>query len=197
MWTSGICINVCETLVGIFVGLRRRASVTMSVFSGVAGFVRDEPPEAGGPAQSSQASTRRPLAREEAPKRLRICLSNSGGVVVDAGSSRGAVRGMSRSLQCSVPVTPPVESTVIVADDEVQSVEEGAEARPSAPLTTDVPDGLSRDRSTLTPVSSPSGHSVGLEISSGVGQKGPDSGSSSTQFEHVAFVRTLTRSKSG
>ncbi|PKA66646.1 hypothetical protein AXF42_Ash003301 [Apostasia shenzhenica] len=145
----------------------------MSMFSGVVGFVRDEPPEVGGPAQSGQASVRWPPTREEALKRPQIRLSNSGG---------GAC-ATSRSLQGSVHVTPSVDSTVIVADDEVQPVGKGLENQPSFPLTTEVLNALSQDRSTLTPVSS----SVGPEISSVGGQKGPSSGSSSAQF----FARSI------
>ncbi|PKA63652.1 hypothetical protein AXF42_Ash005547 [Apostasia shenzhenica] len=149
----------------------------MSMFSGVTGFMRYEPPEAGAPAQSGQASVRRSPAREEASKKPRIRLSNSG---------EGA-RVTSRSLQGGVHVTPPVDSTVIVADDEVQPMGEGVENQPSVPLTTEVLDEPSQDRGTLTPVSSPSRPSVGPEISSGGGQKGPSSGRSSAQF----FARSI------
>ncbi|PKA53425.1 hypothetical protein AXF42_Ash012367 [Apostasia shenzhenica] len=151
----------------------------MSLFSSVAGFVRDEPPEAEGPAQSGQASVRRLPAHEKAPKRPQIRLSNLRGDAVDGGSSRGAVRVTPRSLQSCVHVTPLVDSTVIVKDDEVQPVEEGMEAQPSVPLTTEVLDVPSSDCSTLIPVPSPLRPSVALENSLGATQKGPISGSSS------------------
>ncbi|PKA54911.1 hypothetical protein AXF42_Ash000747 [Apostasia shenzhenica] len=174
--------------VGIFIDPRRRASETMFMFAGVAGFVRDKPPEAGRPAQSGQASARRPSAREGVSKRPRIRLSNSGGATADAGSSRGAVCAASRSLQSGIQMTSTVDSIVIVADDEVQPVETGVVAQSSIPLAMEVLDGPSQDRSTLTPVSSPSALSVGLETSSGAGQKEASSGSSSAQF----FARNIS-----
>ncbi|PKA53282.1 hypothetical protein AXF42_Ash010012 [Apostasia shenzhenica] len=114
----------------------------MSMFSRVAGYVRDKPPEAGGPTQSGQANVKRPPSREEAPKRPRIHLSNLG----------GGARTTSKSLQGGVHVSPPVESTIIVTDDEVQPVGEGMENQPSVPPTTEVPDAPSQDCSILTPV---------------------------------------------
>ncbi|PKA45919.1 hypothetical protein AXF42_Ash016946 [Apostasia shenzhenica] len=163
-------INTCGASDGSPVG-PRRAGVVMAMFSGIAGFVRDELPEAGGPAQPGQAGTRRLLVRKEVPKKPRIRLSNTG---------EGA-RAASRSLQGDARAAPPVENTIIVADNEMRSRREDAENQPPAPLPTEAQDTLLRERSTLTPVSSPSGPPAGPEILSGDGQRGPGSGSSSAQ----------------
>ncbi|PKA64726.1 hypothetical protein AXF42_Ash020350 [Apostasia shenzhenica] len=150
----------------------RRAGVAMAMFLGVAGFVQDELPKVGGPAQPDQAGARRPFVREEAPKKPRISLSNVG----------EGMRVASRSLQGDARTAPPVENTIIMADDEVRPRREDAGNQPPAPLPMEAQDAPLRKRSILTPVSSPSGPYAGPEISLGGGQRGPGSGSSSAQY---------------
>ncbi|PKA58550.1 hypothetical protein AXF42_Ash008837 [Apostasia shenzhenica] len=168
--------NTCGALDGSPVD-PRRTGVATTMFSGVAGFVRDELPETGGPAQPDQEGARRPFVREEAPKKPRICLSNIG---------EGA-RVASRSLQGDARAAPSIEHAIIVADDEVRSRREDAGNQPTAPLPMKAQDAPLQERSTLTLVSSPSVPSAGPEVSSGGGQRGPDSGSSSTQY----FARSI------
>ncbi|PKA57843.1 hypothetical protein AXF42_Ash015221 [Apostasia shenzhenica] len=150
----------------------RRTGVAMAMFSGVAGFVQDELPEARVPAQPDQAGARRPFVREEAPKKPRICLSNVG----------DGARAASRSLQGYARTAPLVENAIIVADDGVRPRREDAGNQPPAPLPTEAQDAPLREGSTLTPVPSPLGPSAGPEVSSGGGQRGTDSGSSSAQY---------------
>ncbi|PKA55122.1 hypothetical protein AXF42_Ash003759 [Apostasia shenzhenica] len=169
-------INTCGALDGSPVD-PRRVGVAMAMFSGVAGFVRDELPKAGGPAQPDQAGARWPLVREEAPKEPRTRLSNAG---------EGA-RAASRSLQGDARVAPLVENTIIVADNKMRPGREVTENQPPVPLPTGALDAPLREQSTLTLVSSPSGPSAGPEVSSGGGQRGPSSDSSSAQY----FVRSI------
>ncbi|PKA49037.1 hypothetical protein AXF42_Ash010721 [Apostasia shenzhenica] len=94
----------------------------MDLFLGVAESLREEIPETGAPTKSNQAGARRPSVREEAPKRLRIPLSNA----------REGARAAPRSLQGDTRADLLVENAIMVADDEVQPRKRGAEKQPSA-----------------------------------------------------------------
>ncbi|PKA65097.1 hypothetical protein AXF42_Ash013218 [Apostasia shenzhenica] len=113
-------INICEASDWSPV-VPRRAGVVMAMFSGVAGNLREEILETGGPAKLDQAGARRQSVREEAPKKPRIRLSSAG----------EGVRAASRSFQGDTQAPPPVENAIMVADDEVQRRKEGAENQPS------------------------------------------------------------------
>ncbi|PKA57306.1 hypothetical protein AXF42_Ash002610 [Apostasia shenzhenica] len=167
-------INTCEALVGSPVDPRKTGA--MDMFLGVAGSLRDGIPETGLPAKLDQVGARRPSVSEEAPKKPRIRLSNAG----------EGVRAAPRSSQGDTRAASPVENAIMVADYEVQPRKESAEKHPSAPAP-EVQDASLRERSTLTPVSSPSGPFAGPETSSRGGQRGLGSSSSSTQY----FARSI------
>ncbi|PKA62216.1 hypothetical protein AXF42_Ash015101 [Apostasia shenzhenica] len=167
-------IYTCEASVGSPVDPRRISA--MDVFLGVAGSLREEIPETGAPAKSDQAGARRLSVREEAPKKSRIRLSNAG---------EGA-RAAPRSFQGDTRAAPLAENAIMVADDEVQPRKTGAEKQPSAPAPGFQGAPL-REQRTLTPVSSSSGLFASPETSSGDGQRGPGSGSSSAQY----FARNI------
>ncbi|PKA64535.1 hypothetical protein AXF42_Ash007280 [Apostasia shenzhenica] len=87
----------------------RRAGVVMAMFSSIAGSLREEIPESGGPAKLDQAGVKRSSVRKEAPKKPKIRLSSAG---------EGA-HAASRSYQGDARPAPLVENAIMVADDEV------------------------------------------------------------------------------
>ncbi|PKA60502.1 hypothetical protein AXF42_Ash017908 [Apostasia shenzhenica] len=142
----------------------------MDFFLGVAGDLQGENPGTRVPARPDQTGGRRSSIQEEASKKPRIRLSSAG---------EGA-HATSRSSSGDVREAPPVEDTIMVADDKVQPRKESAEDRPSA-TSLGVQEAPLSGRSNVTPVTSSSSPSASPEPSPG-GQRVPGSVSSTAQY---------------
>ncbi|PKA61632.1 hypothetical protein AXF42_Ash018613 [Apostasia shenzhenica] len=180
-------INTCEASVGSFVDPRRTS--VMDLFLGVAGSLQGENPRTSVPVRTDQTGARRLSVREKASKKPRIRLSSAG----------DGARGTSRSSLGDARAAPPVEDTIMVADDEVQPRIESAEDRPSAP-SLGFQDTPLPGRSNVTPVTSSSGPFASPEPSPG-GQRGPGFVSSSAQYFarnvclHLDWIETRLTSR--
>ncbi|PKA62922.1 hypothetical protein AXF42_Ash018917 [Apostasia shenzhenica] len=161
-------INTCGASVGFSVDPRRTG--VMDLFLGVAESLQGENPKTGVSDRPDQTGARRPSVRKEASKKPRIRLSNA----------REGTRVTSRSSPDDARAAPPVEDTIMVADNEVQPRKESVGDWPSAP-SPGLQDAPLPGRSNVTLVTSSSGPSASLEPSPG-GQRGPGSVSSSAQY---------------